>query len=450
MKRPTLVRGTVAGVLGVFALAALLGGQTGMCRVESRALPEQEKWDSMFTALYAASDGRVYIGLNSHGAGANVAVYDPAADSMRLLGDMQELSGEKNLGREPQSKVHTQICEGKDGRIYFATHLSAWYNFAKISEPEGLPGGHWAVYDPKTDRLTDLGVGLPRNGIISMTIDPERGRLYGLTYPMAHLIYYEIGSKVTVDLGVVQNWASVSRVLTTDDRGRVYGFYNDGRIWRYDPEKDRVFNLLTQMPLRTPGVPIFRSFYETEHGMMGVARSRDGRKWYGLETESSYLFEYDPDQGDEGKATLLAQLAPDRYVGKRNVPYAMLAFCKDPDDVFYHAANTQLGDEPQGTYWGEGYGSAMVTFDLKTGRREDRGVIVAEDGRLVMTPTAAACAPDGTVYFMAFVNEQGTGPRRSAGVADLVLEKKGRAGQRGKDYNLRLCIYKPKASRGTR
>lgn len=445
MKKKAFLRTAAAGCLGAFVLAGVLQGQARLCRVESRPLPEQEKWDSMFTALLAASDGRVYIGLDYHGAGANVALYDPATDSMKLLGDMQELSGEKNLGREPQAKVHTQICEGSDGRIYFATHLSAWYNFAKISEPEGLPGGHWAVYDPKTDRVTDLGVGLPRNGIITMTIDPKRERLYGLTYPMGHLIYYDIRSRVTADLGVVQNWASVSRVLTTDDEGRVYGFYNDGRIWRYDPDRDRVFNLLTQMPLRTPGIPIFRSFFETEHGMMGVARSADGKKWYGLETESSYLFEYDPEQGDEGATRLLAQLAPDRYLGRRNVPYAMLAFCKDPEDVFYHAANTQLGDEAQGQYWGEGYGAAMVTYDLKSDRREDRGVIVAEDNRLVMTPTAASCAPDGTVYFMAFVNEQGAGPRQAQGVADLVLEKKGRSGgERGRDYNLRLCIYRPK------
>ena len=432
------------GVMSLMTFVSFLPGQGRICRVESRPLPEQEKWDSMFTALYAASDGKVYIGLDYHGHGANVAVYDPVAGSMKLLGDMQELSGEKNLGREPQSKVHTQICEGSDGKIYFATHLSAWFNFAKISEPEGLPGGRWVEYDPKTDRVTDLGIGLPRNGIITMTMDPKRKRLYGLTYPMGHFIYYDIASKVTVDMGVVQNWASVSRVLVTDDLGRVYGFYNDGRIWRYDPDSDRVYNLQTQMPLRTPGVPIFRSFYETEHGMMGVARSKEGRKWYGLETESSYLFEYDPDSGKEGKATLLTQLAPDRYVGKRNVPYAMLAFCKDAGDVFYHAANTQLDDEPQGIYWGEGYGSAMVTYDLKTGRREDRGVIVAEDNRLVMTPTAATCGPDGTVYFMAFVNERGAGPQKSETVADLVLEKKGRSGQRGRDYNLRLCIYKRK------
>ena len=431
-----------------FACGSAAYAQYRVCRVESRALPEQEKWDSMFTALYAASDGKVYIGLDYHAYGANVAVYDPAADTMKLLGDMQELSGEKNLGREPQSKVHAQICEGSDGKIYFATHLSAWFNFAKISEPEGLPGGRWIVYDPKTGQLTDLGIGLPRNGIITMAMDQKRERLYGLTYPMGHFIYYEIATGVTRDMGVVQNWASVSRVMVLDDRGRAYGFYNDGRIWRYDPDADRVYNLGAQMPIRTPGVPIFRSFYETEHGMMGVARGKDGRKWYGLETESSYLFEYDPyEGGEEGRTTLLTQLAPDRYIGQRSVPYAMLAFCKDSNDIFYHAANTQLGDEPQGTYWGEGYGSAMVTYDLKTGTREDRGILLAENNRLVMTPTAATCGPDGTVYFMAFVNEEGGGPAQVQSVADLVLEKDKKTAARGKDYNLRLCIYRPDTAR---
>ena len=415
-----------------------------VCRVESRRLPQQENWDSMFTALLVASDGKVYIGLDYHGHGANVAVYDPKSDSMSLLGDMQELTGEQNLKREPQAKVHTQICEGKDGKIYFATHLSAWYNFAKVSQAEGIPGGHWFVYDPKKDLVTDLGIGLPRNGIITMAIDPQRQRLYGLTYPLGHMIYYDIKTKVTNDLGVVQGWASVSRVLTTDDRGRVYGFWGNGHIVRYDPQTDRVKNLLVQMPHRKVGVPIFRAFYETEHGFMGVARADDGKKWYALETDSSYLFEYDPYQGDEGKITLLTQLVPDRYVGKRNVPYAMLAFCKDSKDVFYHMANTQLGNERQGKYWGEGYGSAMVTYDLKTAARQDKGIILAEDNALVMTPTAASCGPDDTIYFMAFVNEKGVGPHRPSDVADLVLEKGGKqAAKKGKDYNLRLCIYKP-------
>lgn len=444
MRLTTMRMALVLGVL--FFCAGSLWAQYKTCQVESRKFPQQENWDSNFTALFAASDGKVYVGLDYHGAGGNVAVYDPKTDSMKLLGDMQALTGEQNMGREPQSKVHTQICEGKDGKIYFATHLSAWYNFAKISEREGIPGGHWFVYDPKKDLTTDLGIGLPRNGIITLEMDIQRNRMYGLTYPMGHLIYYDISTGVTVDMGVVQNWDAVSRVMVSDDRGRMYGFWGNGRLWRYDPSTDRVQNLLIKMPLREVGVPIFRSFFETEQGFMAVASGKDDKKWYALETASSYLFEYDPyEGGDEGKITLLTQLTADRYVGKRNVPYAMLAFCKDSNDVFYHACNTQLTDEPQGSYWGEGYGSAMVTYDLKTGKREDYGIIVAEDNSLVMTPTSASCGPDGTVYFVAFVTERGVGPQKPASVADLVLEKGGRKGaQRGRDYNMRLCIYKPK------
>ncbi len=423
-----------------------LNGQYKVCSVESRALPEQEKWDTNYTAMYAASDGKVYMGLNQHGYGGNIAVYDPETDSMKLLGDMHEMSGEKNLGREPHAKVHTQICEGSDGKIYFGTHISAWFNFAKISEREGNPGGRWCVYDPETDLTTDLGIGLPRNGIIAMTMDQKRERLYGLSCPMSHLIYYDIKTKVTVDVGVVQNWLSTSRVMVIDDRGCVYGFWNDGRLWKYDPVKDRTFNLLVQMPQRDPGVPMFRSFFETEHGMVGVARG-EGGKWYGLETESSYLFEYDPYKGKEGTITLLTQMTPDRYVGKRNVPYGMLSFCKDSNDVFYYAANTQLQDEPQRPYWGEGYGTAMITYDLKTGVRKDEGIILAENNRLVMIPNAATCGPDGTIYFMAMVNEEGTGPVRVDSVADLVLEKEGEIARRGIDYFLRMCIYKPGSSK---
>jgi hypothetical protein len=63
---------------------------------------------------------------------------------------------------------------------------------------------------------------------------------------------------------------------------------------------------------------------------------------------------------------------------------------------------------------------------------------------LVMTPTAASCGPDDTIYFMAFVNEKGVGPHRPSDVADLVLEKGAKqTAKKGRDYNLRLCIYKP-------
>lgn len=95
-------------------------------RMESRTFSDPLVWDSNYTACLAASDGRVYVGLNQHGKGGTVAVYDPRTDTMKSVGDVNRIAGQTNLWVEPQAKVHTQICEGSDGRIYFGTHLSAF------------------------------------------------------------------------------------------------------------------------------------------------------------------------------------------------------------------------------------------------------------------------------------------------------------------------------------
>jgi len=194
-----------------------LKAEQKIVRMESRTFPDPIVWDSNYTALLAASDGRVYVGLNHHGAGASVAVYDPKTDTMKLLGDMNRIIGQENVPVEPQAKVHSQICEGSDGKIYFGTHLSAFYGFAKFTSSEAYPGGHWMVYDPDTDTVTDLGIALKGNGLLTMTIDPQRKRLYAITYPQAHFLIYDIQTQITTDMGQVQNWDAISRTLAVDD-----------------------------------------------------------------------------------------------------------------------------------------------------------------------------------------------------------------------------------------
>jgi sugar lactone lactonase YvrE len=435
-----------AGLLFQFFVWGL-GAETGIVRMESRTFPNPIVWDSNYTACLAASDGKVYVGLNHHGAGASVAMYDPASDSMTLLGDMNRIIGQTNLWIEPQSKVHTQICEGLDKKIYFGTHLSAFLGFAKFTSGEAYPGGHWMVYDPQSESVTDLGLGLKNNGMLTMTMDPVRGRLYALTYPRAHLIYYDITSGVTKDMGQVQNWDAISRTLAVDDRGRIYGCWGRGRLWRYDPETDRIENLLIQLPQREVGVPVHRAYWETEQTFTAVAHSPDHKLIYFLETGSSYLVEYDPYKGEKGEMRLLSQLCADRYLGKRDVPYAMISFCRGPDNVIYYACNSATENEEGSPYWGGGMSAALVTYDLNTGKREDRGLIRVEDDLVAVHPNAASAAPDGTIYIVAHVLEPaGEGRQISGTPADLVLEqepehKKGY--HEGLSYTLRLLIYRP-------
>ena len=423
-----------------------LGAEQKIVRLESRTFPNPIVWDSNYSACLVASDGRVYVGLNQHGAGASVCVYDPRTDTLKLLGDMNRITGQSHLNVEPQAKVHTQICEGPDGKIYFGTHLSAFFGFATFPSPEGFPGGHWLVYDPKTDTVTDLGIALKGNGLITLTIDPKRERLYALTYPQAHFLIYDIKSGKTTDKGQVQNWDSISRTLAVDDLGRIYGCWGRGKIYRYDPDKDAIENLQVQLPQREVGVPIFRAYGETEQTFTAVAHSADHRKIYFLETGSSYLVEYDPHKGPEGEMKLLDQICADRYVGKREVPYAMISFCRGADNKIYYACNSAVGDEEGSAYWGGGESSSLVTYDLASGKKEDKGMIRVEDGLTPLHPNAASAAPDGTVYFVARVIEPRGKGRSIAGLpADLVLEKESAYKKQVEDrtYTLRLLIYRP-------
>jgi sugar lactone lactonase YvrE len=415
--------------------------------MKSRTFKDPILWDSNYTACLAASDGKVYVGLNHHGGGATVAVYDPKTDQMRNLGDVNRITGYTNLRVEPQAKVHTQICEGLDGKIYFGTHMSAFYGFAKFTSPEAYPGGHWMVYDPKTDVLTDLGLAKKNNGLLTMTMDPQRERLYGLTYPQSHLIYYDVKTGRTTDMGRVQNWDAIGRTLAVDDKGRIYGPWGKGRPWRYDPETNKIENLFVQLPQRELGFPVHRAHWETEQTWTAVSHSPDHKLIYFLETGSSYLVEYDPNKGPEGSMRLLDQLCADRYLGQRDIPYAMISFCRGPDNVLYYAGNTGVADEEGSPYWGGGMASMLVTYDLNTGVRKDHGIIRVEDDLIAIQPNSGSAAPDGTIYFVAHVIEKkGTGRNIGGLPADLVLEKEPdhkKNFHEGLSYTLRLLIYSP-------
>ena len=98
--------------------------------------------------------------------------------------------------------------------------------------------------------------------------------------------------------------------------------------------------------------------------------------------------------------------------------------------------------------------AALVTYDLTTGKREDRGLIRVEDDLVVVHPNAASAGPDGTIYFVGHALETEDSGRRMSGLpADLVLEKEPDYKKQihvGGSYTLRLLIYRPHAGAGGR
>ena len=135
------------------------------------------------------------------------------------------------------------------------------------------------VYDPVSDKVTDLGLALSRNGLLTMTIDPHRERLYALTYPQAHFLIYDIQTQKTTDMGQVQNWDAISRTLAVDNLGRVYGCWGQGRIWRYDPDTNAIENLHIQQVVKaTCGDRVGHGVLEQMH--VGPSASFGFADWF--------------------------------------------------------------------------------------------------------------------------------------------------------------------------
>ncbi len=153
------------GWVGTLLAATLLGFAFQNCfagptvTVEYRVFPGLAEMDGNWSALFAASDGKVYAGLACHGCSGHLVYYDSKKDKMIDVGDLNTLTGEQGLNIGPQSKIHTRFGEGKDGRIYFATHGGWWFDYSRFATPEGYPGAHYMAYDPRSGQVQDFGIG---------------------------------------------------------------------------------------------------------------------------------------------------------------------------------------------------------------------------------------------------------------------------------------------------
>jgi hypothetical protein len=161
---------------------------------------DHDTWNGMGVG----SDGRIYYVLCSESIdrGAQMFSFDPATEQIRHLGDLTEACGEKGLKAIPQGKSHATFVESQ-GKLYFATHL-AHYNVdahgkeSMNAPPPGhrpYPGGHFLAYDMAKDTFQRLASAPPGEGIISMTMDTQRGRLYGLTWPTGYFLRFDMAKR---------------------------------------------------------------------------------------------------------------------------------------------------------------------------------------------------------------------------------------------------------------
>ena len=229
------------------------------------------------TALLTHSNGFVY-GATSGRTQSYLFFYNPYINKVRPLGKIGSATG-----------VYHTLLEGKNGEIVIGTGLNVLAPMKLTKdfpvEYEGITrqlwkditapylkyeGGHLFRYTPMTGDvrsytkddpcpLEDLGIPVPQNTIYALTSSPDKTKLYGLTYPDAHLFVFDLTRRQTRDLGEILSqkvyggperfWRSVPRALHCDlSTGTVYTSGDNGWIVRYTPSNDKIELTYMRLP----------------------------------------------------------------------------------------------------------------------------------------------------------------------------------------------------------
>jgi len=389
-----------------------------------------------YNSISAASDGRIYYVLSSEmvDTGAMLFSFDPAAELVEALGDLTEACGEKDLKAIPQGKSHVNFVES-DGKLYFSTHIG-YYSIADGMETMGVPpagykpypGGHLLALDLKTKRVKALAIEPHGEGIITMNMDPMRGRIYGLTWPTGYFFWYDLSKREWKDLGPVAQkgesgtgteYQTICRSLAIDPRdGSVYFTNSFGDIRCYNYGEDSLEDV-TEDNMRKD---YFGSYDPHSPGHMGynwrqTIWDAESNSVYGVHGNSGYLFRFDP---ASSRVDILERITsePSKRSGMFDqFSYGYLGFGLGPDSRTLHYLtggpiyeNGRRVKGKDSTAKGESKGVEnlhFITYDLRTSHYEDHGPIFFSSGDRPMYVNSIAVGQDGTVYALTRITENG-------------------------------------------
>ncbi len=387
-----------------------------------------------YNGMGTASDGRIFYVLSSekYDVGAQMYCYDPAADKIEHVGDITEACGEKDAKTIVQGKSHVTFVE-REGKLYFATHVG-WYSIIDGMEKIGIPpqgwkpypGGHFLAYDMTAKKFEDLATAPRGEGILTMTMDVKRGRLYGLTWPGGHFLRYDLAKKELKDLGPVsrqgengkgEQYRTLCRSFVVDPHdGSVYYTVGDGEIFRYRYDNDAI-EVVTGDDMRKDYLGLYdpTSAGHMAYNWRQTVWYEPEKAIYGVHGNSGYLFRFDP-RGPEVQIVDRITSKPSQQSGMFDqFSYGYLGFTLGPDGRTLHyltggpiyVDGKRVAGKSK-TAMGESKGIEnlhLITYDIPAGKYTDHGPIFYEDGRRPYYVNSIAVGKDGAVYALARVND---------------------------------------------
>jgi hypothetical protein len=389
-----------------------------------------------YNSMGRGSDGRIYYVLSSESieVGAQMFAFEPKTRRIEHLGDLTEACGEKALKAIPQGKSHVNFVEA-DGKLYFATHVGV-YTIIDGMEKMGIPppgykpypGGHLLAYDLKRRLFEDLALAPEKEGILAMSMDTKRGRIFGLTWPSGSFFRYELARKELKNFGKTcaegENgkgaaYRTICRSICVDSgSGRAYFTTSEGAILFYNPQTDSLSTVESEDMKKD----YFGVYDPTSPGHMGYNWRQTA--WYapqqlicGVHGNSGYLFQFDPRRA---RVEVLQRLTsePSKRSGMFDqFSYGYLGFTLGPDGrTLYYLTGAPIyvdGKRLAGkssTAMGKAKGLEdlhLITYDIPNAKYADHGAIFYENGQRPLYVNSIAVGGNGNVYFLARVTEKG-------------------------------------------
>ena len=384
----------------VLSISIVQAQENKICTVDIREYPGRDP--AMWDGLYAANDGKVYSALISEGTSAHFYIYDPAKDKNVLLLDIAEFLGERGKGIRSTGKIHNKPVEDDEGNIYFCSMCNG--SGPNTFDFTSWRGGHWIKYDPKINKFEDMGLVDQEgdDGCYPLTIDKKRGYLFGISLT-GYFYRFDLKNRISKNLGRVSNW-DICRKIFCDDEGNVYMSFPSTRVFKYDAQREKVYETSLQVPYDPTLFPT-----ELKNPMIDRTNIWRAVQWdsidkvaYGVTGGGSVLFRFDPHDGPEGKITSLVKMCDSKFLegDHKDIPYSTLAFAVDSRNkkVYFTPSARNYNTKKYVETFGSEEDQHLIMYDIKTNQRIDLGAMRTADGRKVFGCEAASVAADGTLY----------------------------------------------------
>jgi hypothetical protein len=200
---------------------------------------------------YNPADKSVYVGVTNHKDKVGLYVYNTVNKTMKLNGFVQNLGYLRDF--QWQGKVHSKIVPGPDGAVYFSTDGGESKEEYLMDHPKGYAGGYLMKWDPKTQKLTNFGMTLQYESIKDVEVDHETGKIYAVTYPQVHFVIFDPKTNKLNDLGRLGS-SHVPRVIFTDKWGNCYYVDWRQRLVKYEKSSGKLVFAENSLP-SFPGTP---------------------------------------------------------------------------------------------------------------------------------------------------------------------------------------------------